>query len=76
MRQRSDPRPQNAAPLLITGSDENAFVPMKRSAVAAMVVFEVQSMVPRFPASAGTDNRPSVPAKGSAEGLWWRRKHY
>ena len=46
-----------AAPLEgfeMTGSEEKAPpVPMKRSAVAAMLVLESQSIVPRWPARAG-----------------------
>ena len=37
----------------ITGSDENADVPMNRSAIATTFVVETQSMVPRNPVSAG-----------------------
>ena len=39
--------------LLITGSELNALVPINLRAVAAMVVFDTQSMVPRMPVSAG-----------------------
>ena len=38
---------------VITGKEEKALVPMKRSAVAAMLVLETQSMVPRLPVSFG-----------------------
>ena len=45
--------PDNLAGLLRTGREENALSPINRRAVAAMLVFETQSMVPRWPVKVG-----------------------
>ena len=49
--------------LLITGSELNAFVPINLRAVAAILVVDTSRMVPRMPARAGKDIRPSVPMR-------------